>query len=260
MATGRTLPKFARIYIDGYDLSGYSRDIGPLLWEFDAADLTAQMNDAAKGYLPNLCNISPGTLNGVLQSTTDSGIEISEIQTAGTTRDIMIPVGIRAAPAIGDPVFCCKSSHNGFHVVENGGAMTITTEFGAWDASDPTAYPVPWGVLLHANGGYITAVNSSTTDTVDNGAQTTKGGYLAYQITGRDATGSLSVQHSATNVNGDFVDLGGCVVTLGAGAINLAGIQQTTLPTTTVERFIRWQITISTGIYYTFALAFVRGN
>jgi hypothetical protein len=259
MATGRTLPKFSRVYIDGYDVSGYSRDIGPLLWEFDAADLTAQMNDAAKGYLPNLCNISPGTLNGVMQSTTDSGVEISRIQAPGTTRDIMIPVGIRAAPMIGDPVFCCKSSHNGFHVVENGGAMTITAEFGAWDASDPTAYPIPWGVLLHANGA-DTDVNAGTTDTVDNAVQTTAGGYMAYQILGGDITGTVRVQHSATNVNGDFILLPGCTTTID-GAAPSAGTVRTTVTTgDTVERYIRWQITVTTGTTLTFALAFVRGR
>ena len=35
MATGRTHPRFCRAYIDGYDMSGYSRMYGPLAQTFD---------------------------------------------------------------------------------------------------------------------------------------------------------------------------------------------------------------------------------
>ena len=53
MATGRTLQKWVRAYIDGYDMSGYSRSAGVLGWNYNEADLTCQMSDAAMGYLPN---------------------------------------------------------------------------------------------------------------------------------------------------------------------------------------------------------------
>lgn len=45
MATGRTKEKYRRVYIDGYDMSGFGRTIGPLEWKYDEADLTAHMSD-----------------------------------------------------------------------------------------------------------------------------------------------------------------------------------------------------------------------
>ena len=72
MATGRTVPRWVRFYADGFDLSGFSRTVGPLKWEFEEADLTVQMADAAKGFMPNLASISPGILNGVFDNTATS--------------------------------------------------------------------------------------------------------------------------------------------------------------------------------------------
>ena len=69
---GRTVPKWVRVYMDGYDLSGYSRTIGPLKHEYEEADLTAQMSDAVMGVMPNLPSISPGknrvSINGAMSS------------------------------------------------------------------------------------------------------------------------------------------------------------------------------------------------
>jgi hypothetical protein len=251
--TGRTLPKWARVYMSGIDLSGMGRDVGPLVWQCDEADLTAQMNDAAKGSLPNLITVSPGTYNGVLQSTTDTGIEVSAIQTAGVGRDIMIPIGDRAAPAFNDPVFCCKASHNGLHVVESGGAITITAEFGSYDASDVVGGVLPWGKLIHINEAE-TAVNSSTTDTLDIGAAGATYGYFAWQIFSGDIAGTIKVQHSDANTDVSFVDLTGCSATIAVPGAGMA------LATISPKQYIRWQITISSGTTLTFAMAFVHNG
>ena len=256
MATGRTLDRFVRMYVDGWDLSGYGRTVGPLDWSFDLVDLTAQMSDSAKGGLPGHTTISPGTFNGVLQATTDSGTEVSGIELPGTTRDIMIPIGIRAAPAEGDPVFCCKSNHSLFNVVENGGAITVQATFGDWDASDTISYSIPWGVLLHPKGAE-TAVNSADGADHDYGAATTKGGYMAYQVfAGSDVAGTIKVQHADTAEDASYADL--CSASITATSDPCGGIVQTAATTTTVNRYLRWQITISQGTTVTFALAFVR--
>ena len=66
MSVGRTKHKWERVYVDGYDLSGYGRTIGPLSWAYDEADLTAHMSDTVKGYLPNNANVNLGTFNAQL--------------------------------------------------------------------------------------------------------------------------------------------------------------------------------------------------
>jgi len=233
--------------------------VGLLTWEFDFSDLTAQMSDAVKGGLPNLCNISPGVFNGVMQSTTDASNEVSRLQLPGTQRDIMIAQGIRAAPATGDPVFCCKSSHSGFHVVEDSGAITLNAIFGGWDASDMSGYDKPWGVLLYPYGYNYAVANTSTTDTVDNLAASTAGGFMMYQITECDIVGTISVQSAANNDDLEFATLSGCTLAITAASTYIAGIVPTTLVTTPVGRYLRWQLAITSGTVLHFALAFVRG-
>ena len=71
-------------------------------------------------------------------------------------------------------------------------------------------------------------------------------------------TATIKLQHSNTNVDGDFGDLAGAT----SGVINcvgggVSGIAQTTV-TETVERYTRWQIVLGTATSVTFALAFIR--
>jgi hypothetical protein len=254
--TGRTLARFMRVYVDGYDLSGYGRSIGPLRAEWDLADLTAPMSDAVMGYLPNHLSISPGTFNGVLQATTDSGTEISAIQLPGVQRDIMVLIGDKAAPVMGDRAFVAKTSHSGFHVVENGGAIYITADFDEYDAADSISYARPWGRCLHPYGAE-TGANSSTTDTVDINTGC-YGGYMAWQVFGGDIAGTLTLQDSADNVDGNFVNHDGLTASVD-GASPGGGIVQATDSTEIVNRYMRWQLSVDSGSSLTFALAFVRG-
>jgi hypothetical protein len=258
MATGRTTPKWTRLYVDGYDLSGYGRTVGPLTWEYDFADLTAQMSDAVKGGLPNLCNISPGVFNGVMQSTTDSGVEVSRIQLPGVQRDIMVAQGIRADPATGDPVFMCKSSHSGFNIAEDGGAMTVNATFGGWDASDLINYQKPWGVLLHPKGEETISGQGTQ---IDNGAATAAGCYMQYQFFSGDIAGTLYVYDSSDGGGGgDWAAITDGVSFLGASSISIPSAGISVLPVTqAVRRYITWVLTVTSGTSLTFSAAFVRG-
>ncbi len=222
MATGRSLLKWLRVYCDGYDLSGMGRTIGPLACTFDSADLTAQMSDTVKGYLPNLCSISPGTYNGVLKSTTDSGVEVSRIQSAGTSRVLMIPWGIRGEPAAGDPVFACKSSHNGFQIAEDGGAVVINGVFGEWAASGAIGMQNPWGQLLIPNSSLATTTTSSSARDYTQ-ASTLHGGFLVYQIlTG--STGGWTIHVEDSTNDSVWADVEGATVTIADVSTPQAGI------------------------------------
>ncbi len=58
MATGRTVLKNSRFYMDGYDFSGYSRMFGPLSWTF-ATDEQAALTDGVKNSLLGHATITP---------------------------------------------------------------------------------------------------------------------------------------------------------------------------------------------------------
>jgi len=259
MATGRTHPKFVRFYMAGYDMSGYSRTVGPLKWEYEEAEITAQMGDAVKGYLPGRASISCGTLNGVFDSTATSGLHVIA-STVATSEVVMVPIGIRAAPAAGDPVFMGEFVQLGYTAEESGGAIFANVPFGEWDVANLLSHgrEKPYGILTHAKSA-VTAVNTAV-GIDDYGAATALGGYMCYQVftaVGGDYTATITMQDAATNENASFANITGA--TTGELTCNVpqAGIVDLTA-TRDVRRFLRWQISFNGATSVTFSLAFMR--
>jgi len=255
MAAGRTLSRWSRVYIGGYDMSCYSRSIGPLTAEYNQADLTADMCDAVRGYLPDTPNISPGTLNGVFNNiaTVSSHAVLSS---AGVGRVVSVALGIRAAPAVGDPVFHGKFLQLDYQAIpDSGGAMTTTIPFGSYDQTGVILHPNPWGVLLHANSA-VTAVNNQA-GIDDNGAATAKGGYMVYHVLAGNGTATIKVQDAATNSDGNFADLSGATT----GVIDCSAVSSGIVALgigATVRRYLRWQVALGTADTVTFVLSFTR--
>ncbi len=259
MATGRIREIDRRVYMDGYDLSGYIRKTGDLKWEF-ASQPDAAFTDVVKAITAvGQASLGIGTLNGFFDNTVTLGLHIVA-KGAGVKRVILIAQGIRAAPAMGDPVYCGEFEQTGYQAQVDNTNVVASIPFGDADAvAAAINYTKPWGVLLHAKGAE-TGANSGTG--VDGGGQTTKGGYMVYQIFSVVDTGTvtLSVQDADTNVNGSFAALSP-PLTSGAIAdtsVPCAGVVAI-LPTATVKQFARFQIALSGITSCTFALAFVRG-
>ena len=251
MATGRTVNKWTRVYIAGYDMSGFTRAIGPLEETFDEADLTT-IADAGKGFLPNQGHIKVGTLNGVFDPVTAG---LHDLKTLPNERTLLIAVGIRAAPAQGDPTFNAVQQQLAYQASEEGGAIVVTLPFSEWSGEAVSrAYSRAWGVLLHALAAE-TVVNSAAG--VDGSAATLLGGYMGYQVTAGNGTATLKVQDSADNAI--WADLSGATtgvldMTVRRGAIVAIG------NTATVRQYLRWQIVFGTATSVTFSMSFVRGK
>lgn len=131
MANGRTLQKHFRFYVDGYDLSGMTRSVGPFGIVSDEADLTT-WTDQVKGYLPGHTQITLGTFNAVFDNTAATGVH-TVLGTAGGLRTCLLAMGIRGAPADGDPCFAGQFKQGAYQAVDDG----IT-----WQAFDVNAYRV----------------------------------------------------------------------------------------------------------------------
>ncbi len=147
----------------------------------------------------------------------------------------------------------------GFQAAEQDRAMIATIPFGDWDVQSLISYHNPWGSLVHALAAE-TAVNSAIGYDDGAGGQTTKGGWMMYQITAVEGTGNVTtkIQDAATNTNPSFADLSGA--TSGAianTAVPASGVVALAI-TATVRQFLRWQIVLSGITSVTFALAFVR--
>ena len=255
MATGRTVPRWVRFYADGFDLSGFSRTVGPLKWEFEEADLTVQMADAAKGFMPNLASISPGTLNGVFDNTSTLGLHVV-MSGILTSRIVMVPIGIRAAPASGDPVFMGQFIQLGYTGEIVAPSVYANVPFGEWDVANEIAYAKPWGNLVHAKGAE-TGANTGTSD-VDGLAATTAGGWLMYQVFAGNGTATISIDDAATDSNPSYAALSGAT----SGELNMSNVQKGIVALgvgATVRRFLRFQIAFNSATTVTYAMAFVRG-
>lgn len=252
MATGRTVKKWVRVYVDGYNMSGYTRDIGPLATVFDEAVLTC-LADPAVGVLPGHVQLSLGTLNGVFDNTATSGLHVVA-NSAGVKRTVTTAIGVRAAPAQGDAVFCGQWVQGAYQGAEDGGAVTATLPFENW-ASDASTllYSRAWGRLLHASGAE-TAANSATGG-VDTAASASFGGFFVYHVLAGDGTATLSVDDSADDST--YNALSGAT----SGAIDCSTPTSGLIAlgrTATVRRYLRWQLALDTASTVTFVSAFVK--
>lgn len=255
MTVGRTVQQYTRVYIDGYDLSGYARQIGPLKIEGES-EPAASFTDAIKNVLVNQVSLGLGTLNGFFDNTATSGLHVVA-NGAGVKRVVMCPVGIRGVPAQGDPTWCGEFAQLSYNAVPEQGFVTAAIEFGqAHGTGAHNQYQKAWGTLLHAKS-VETDVNSAVG--IDGAAQTTAGGFLCYHLFTSDGTVTLKVQDASSNLDGSFGDLSGATSgSIDATTTPVSGI--VALATTaTVKRYLRWQLALGTASTATFALAFVRG-
>jgi len=257
MATGRTLDRFKRIYVDGYDLSGFTRSCGPLSVEFEEDDMT-MWGDTVKNYSHGQAQVNLGTLNAVFDNTATTGLH-ALMGTSGVERVVTVAQGIRAVPAQGDPCFNGQFMQDAYQVGEDGGAVVVTIPWSGWAGDGVTkAYPVGWGVLLHANAAATAANTAIGVD--DFGAASAHGGYFIYHVTAGDAGNvTLKVQDAAVNLNASFADLSGATSGLITASAGVSGIVALS-PTATVRQFLRWQLVLGTALTVTFVSAFVRSQ
>jgi len=253
--SGRTVLKHCRAYIDGYDMSGYTRSYGPLEEVFDEAGVTA-LTDEVRSVLPGHTRMSMGMLNGIFDNTETYGLHVAMSSGSGT-RTVMLPIGMRAAPVAGDPTFCGQFEQLDY-VQEGDGMLTVSIPFGATSAQASNMnYDKAWGHLLHARSA-ATAANSTTGEGIDNDAASELGGYMCYQVFFGDGTATISIDDSADDSSYSALS-GATSGELSTAAGPKHGIVQ--LGTTaTVRQYLRWQIALNSATTVTFALAFIRGN
>jgi hypothetical protein len=269
MTFGRTTSKFTRVYADGYDLSCYSRSIGPLSWAFEEGPDDPLCASVIGTWLGR-GTISPGTLNGIFDNTSDTGVH-ALMKAPAVARNVMVPLGIQAVPAEGDPVFCGRFRQDDYLVTPADNPSALTIKFGPHSGLDTTTdpymldYAQPWGVLLHANVSTSDVNTSIGIDLAQRDFGTsdpsTDGGWMMYQVTAgtpAGGTAAIVVQDATTNENVDFATI------LSSGSIDMgtAPISGIVCLSTTasVKQFVRWNIVFGTATAVTFLLAFIRGR
>lgn len=251
----RTHLKYCRAYVDGYDLSGYERSIGAMSQVFDASPESA-LSDSVMNFTMGRAMIGMPSLNGFLDN--DAAGAFTLAKASNGTRNVLIAIGVNAAPAAGNPVFAWKFEQTGYAVEAGDGFVAANILFGDASYASPLTYSTPWGVLLHPSGAE-TAVNSST-GVDDNSASTAKGGVFVYQLLSSDGTVTLKVQDASSNVDGSFGDLSGATSGSITAAVTPASGMVAIGTTATVKRYLRWQLVFGTATTATFAAAFIRNH
>lgn len=251
---GRTVAKWARVYMDGYDVSGYSRSLDTLKWSFDEADTTA-MSETVKNALAAQASFGIGTLNGLFDNTATSGLHALASGAGGTRRLVSVLIGDRAVPAQGVPAYTINAYQTGYQGSDDGGAVVASVPFSdgaAPDGSGGLAYPFPWGLVLNANTAR-TGANASSG--VDFAASTSFGGLLVYHVTAANGTATLSVDDSADNSS--FAAVSGMTtgsITMAAGTSGVVALSRSA----TIRRYARWQLALGTATSVTFVAILIK--
>jgi len=251
---GRTVAKWARVYLSGYDMSGYSRSIGDLKHAFDEADTTA-MSDQIKSALPGQASMAVGTLNGLFDTTATSGLHVVGSTLSGARQLVTVAIGDRAVPAQGDPAFSVIASQLAYQSEQSGSTVAVTIPFSdgvAADGQGGLLYPFPWGRLLNAN---TARTGANAASGIDGAASTSLGGVLVYHITAGNGTATLSVDDSADNSS--FSAVSGMTtgsITMAAGVWGAVALGRSA----TIRRYTRWQLALGSATSVTFVAVLIR--
>jgi len=256
MATGRTHLKYTRVYVNGYDMSGYMHTIGPLGWTADTSNQAA-LTDSVQSAIPGANSVTVGDINSFMDNTATSGLHVLFNNPGAALRNIMIPIGIRAAPAAGDPCFLAQVEQKSYIMDPSGVTVNVGMSFESSARHTQNTYAKPWGVLLRALAARTSASGANTgTGDHNAGGETTAGGYLMYQVTAGNGTATISIDDSTDNIN--FSALSGAT----SGEIDFSTPTSGVVALATdahVQQYLRWQIAFNSATSVTFALAFVRG-
>lgn len=251
----RTHNKHTRVYVDGVDLSGYSRQVGALGWVFDA-EPDAAFTDQCKNILIGKGDIQAGTINAFLDN--DAAGLFTLASASQGTRNLLVAIGANAAPVAGDPVFAWKFEQTSYTVEQGSGFVAATIPMGGASYASTLTYKKPWGVLLHPSGAETAANTAIGID--DNGASSALGGIFIYHLLSSNGTVTLTAQDAATNTNPSFAAITGAT----SGSITAAVTPQSGMialgTTSAVRRYLRPQIAFGTATTATYVSAFIRNN
>lgn len=263
---GRTHPKYLRCYVGGYDLSGETRSIGPLSWDYGYTEDSA-LTWEVQGGLCERATISTGQVNTIFRFDTTAATSPHDWLNGmnGNLRGVTVPFGSRTAPVAGDPTWMAVHRVKNVNTTPpDSGLVTATMDFSpSFYGNDVTPtlinFDVPWGILLHANSA---ATGANTAVGIDRGGATTAGGWMLCQFLSYAGAGSatVTVQDAAVNNDAGFAAVAGLTTGAIAHTAMPGAVYAQTTNTATIRQYVRWQIALVGLTSCTFVLSFARGK
>ena len=233
MATGKTHARFCRLIIDSLNISGDSRQVGSIGVTHQPQDVTAYA-DAVDNFTLGRQDFIFDGYQAVFSdtATTGSHIELKALEEYVTT----FVMGIRAAPALGDPCIMQTLEQVSYTVSGSGDAL-IDAEFFKGQSNSTLTKAFGRALIV---GSTISATTNSSS--IDDGASSANGLLAHLHITVSDAgEWVLKIQDSANDA--DWVDL----ITFSADASAIAAESATVAGS--VDRHLRFQATRTSGSF-----------
>jgi len=186
MATGKTNQKYCRLLIDQVDASGFTRQVGSVGVTYDTKDVSAYSDAVTNFTLGHPTFVLDG-YQAVLDNTAlGEHAELSAVEEYITT----FAIGIRAAPALGDPAILSVLEQTSY--VIDGDAVNVTAGFARGQTN--IGYKKSFGLVLEpgAASRSETLTGTSVQDVV---AATSNGAIAHLHVTvSSGTTWTLKVQ------------------------------------------------------------------
>lgn len=234
--------KWARVFIDGYNLTTKTSNIAPDR-QHDEVEVSGYTQD--KNYLAGQGD-GQITLDGFFDAETGAThAALKELASGLNSALVTAAFGSNAAPTVGDPVFCLNANQMSYTTTaDKAGAIAVNANFRA------TGTPLEMGVLLLDT----TVSSDGNGSAVNNGAASSNGGAAYFHIMGLSAGDTLEITVTAgTDGNTFGTTLATC--TLDGSAI---GAERITF-TGAVPQYVRAEYDVTgTDVSFPIAVAFIR--
>lgn len=239
------LEKYARIFVDGYNLSGDARTFSSVGSAYGEVDMTGWSNTQRQWLSDKHLMAGIEGFQAHFNDTADSG-SFDNLKDSEAGKEVALLFGGNAEPENGDPMYMLAAAQMAANITFDNQASIINATFRA-DVVDYNEWP--WGFVLHPETNISITTNS---DPINNGGATANGWHAMLHIVEADAGGewTIKIRHSTDDVSygdlGTFV-LDGTVI----GSEHIGG-------TGTVNQYVEAEITKVSGVDITPVITFAR--
>ena len=235
MATGKTNPKHYRLFLDEFDMSGDARTVGSCGITFKEDDVSGWSD----GVLNFLLGHGQASIDGFQAVFNNTAVTGAYTELKGREEYLAsLLVGIRAAPAIGDPCFMCPLEQGQIKIAGDGPVLMDVSLIGPGQGFTVPSGTGVFGAVLAPKTTFTITTSSAS---VDNLASSANGLHAFLYVFTAETVGSwaLKVQHSTND--SAWSDL----ITFTSTGVAVTGEQKTV--TGTVNRYLRAQWTYTGG-------------
>jgi hypothetical protein len=234
MATGKTNARWCRLLVDSLNISGDSRQVGSIGVTYQTQDVT--------GYNDGVHNFTLGRQDFIFsgyQAIFDNTPSGSHIEFSALEEYVMsFFIGIKAAPAAGDPVIL-QTLEQVSYTVSGSDAVLIDAEFGK--STNNLSTVKAFGEALEIGTSRTGTWDGTSVRTASQAATTNGARANLHVVNIFGGAYTFKVQDSANN--SDWTD----IITFSADGLSLEAETAVQAAGQTCDQYLRFNATVGTG-------------